>query len=514
MQQVAAEKSQPVDRATSCLRDGVLAGRIIGSSAREAARDLAAFLADPAPGLDAWFGAERAASLSRDPDRARGALDRDIGAIDALIAAQLDDILHAPRMRRLEGMWRGLAWLLGGIDPGSRAKVRLLPASWAEITRDLERAAEFDQSNLFRRVYDDEFGMPGGEPYGLLVVDHEVRHHPAPDAPTDDPVAIAELASVAAAAFSPILLSASPALLDVDDWSDLALTAEPASRLRDPANARWRRLGFREDMRFVGVVLPRLLARPPWPDDPARHDGFRYVEYAPDARSRVWMSAAYAFAANTVRAFVLHGWTADLRGVDADREGGGVVTDLPSEGFSTERNRDWPRVPLDLVFNDRQERSLLEGGLIPLSGLPFSPDAAFVSVRSLQLPASFGGEGGQAATANARISAQFNAMLCVSRFAHYVKVIGRDMAGSFKTDEEIERRLQDWLGRYINTNVVAGPESRARAPLLSGKINVREQPGRPGSFGCTIFLQPHFQLDDVSATFRLTTEITAPGISA
>ena len=486
------------------LRDAVLGGRFLGAGRREEAGMLARFLADPNADLFMW----RSDLAGHDPAVVCALIDRDIAAIDALMATQVDAILHAQRLRRLEGSWRGLGWLLGSIDPSARIKVRILPAAWGELVRDLERAAEFDQSNVFRRIYEDEFGMPGGEPYGLLVIDHEVRHSPQPGAPTDDPAAITQLAAVGAAAFAPILLSASPALLDVDDFRDLALTMEPASSLRDTSHARFRRVSARDDMRFVALALPRVLARPPWADEPARHDGFRYAEHAPDAASRVWMSAGYAFAMTVARAFANYGWPADVRGVDIDREGGGVVTDIPREGFSTERDHGWPRAPLDLVLNDRQERSLVEGGLMPMTGLPFSADAAFVALRSLQTPQSFTGE---AAAANARLSAQFNAILCVSRFAHYVKVMGRDMAGSFKTDDEIQRRLQEWLNRYVNTNVVAGPEARARAPLMAGQVTVKEQTGRPGSFGCTIFLQPHFQLDDVSATFRLTTEITAPG---
>ena len=502
-----APETRPDDQRARDLRVDVLAGRFFGGGQHDVARRLAGFVVDPNADVVAW----RADCAGRDPWVIRALLDRDIAAIDALISTQLDAILHDARMRRLEGSWRGLAWLLGGVDPSARIKVRLLSAGWNELVRDLERAAEFDQSNLFRRIYEDEFGMPGGEPYGLLLIDHEVRHSPMPGAPADDPTAITQLASVAAAAFAPVVLSAAPALLGVDDFRDLALTVDPASSLQDPAHARFRRLSQREDSRFIALALPRLLARQPWGDDPARDDGFRYAEHAQDAASRVWMSAGYGFALTAARAFANFGWPADLRGVDTDREGGGLVTYLPAEGFSTERERFWLRAPLDLVFNDRQERSLVDGGLMPLTGLPFSADAAFIALRSLQTPRQYQGATGEAASANARISAQFNAMLCVSRFAHYVKVIGRDMAGAFKTDDEIQRRLQEWLNRYVNTNVVAGPESRARAPLMAGQVTVREQSGRPGAFGCTIFLQPHFQLDDVTATFRLTTEITAPG---
>lgn len=494
------------------LRELVLGGRFLGAKAGEAAARVAEAVAG---GLSfaGWFGGALAGRMAADRDLARGLIDRDIAAIDAMIGHQLDEILHSSRLQRLEGSWRGLFWLVAGVRDPARVRLRVLPVSWAEMTRDIERAAEFDQSNLFKAVYENEFGIAGGEPYGLLVVDHELRHRPAPGFPTDDPATLAGLAAIAAAAFAPAVLGGSPALLGADEWSDLALTTDPAAALRDPEHARWRKLAARDDMRFVAVTLPRLLARPPWPDDPARRDGFRYRERAPDAASRVWMSPAYAMAANAVRAFQDHGWPADLRGVDPDREGGGVVTELPFEDFSTDPHGVWLRSPVELVLNERQERSLVEGALVPVNAMPFTPDAAFIALRSLQVPQDYvsqtANDAGAAASANARLSAQFHAVLCVSRFAHYIKVMARDLVGSFKSADEIERRLQDWLRGYVNSNVNAGPDTRARAPLLNGKVEVRELAGRPGVFGCVIQLQPHFQLEDLATTFRLTTDINA-----
>ena len=353
--------------------------------------------------------------------------------------------------------------------------------------------------------------MPGGEPFGLLLIDHEVRHRPTALAPTDDVAAIAGLSSIAAAAFAMVVLAASPALLDVDEFADLAMAADPASPLRQPLHDRWRSLAGREDMRFVCVVLPRVLARSPWIDDPSRADGFRYAEYAPRAANRVWMSAGYAFAAVVARAFANHAWPADIRGIDTDREGGGVVTQLPVENFTTDPPGVWVRPPLDLVLHDGQERNLIDAGLIPLTALPYSVDAAFTSMGTLQRPKTYVGPTGEAATANARISSQVNAMLCASRFAHYIKVIVRDMVGTLETAARIEQRLQAWLNGYVNAAINAGPETRARQPLMAGRVAVTERPGRPGVYGCTIQLQPHFQLDDVAATFRLVTEVTAPG---
>jgi len=499
------------------LREQVLNGLYFGAQRSDSAHRVASF---PSLGggeaLEDWFGPHCAWNLIRSRQALRGALDRDIVAIDSLIGTQVDAILHQDRLRRLEGAWRGVAWLVRGLDPVGRVKVKLLNLGWHELCRDLERAVEFDQSHLFRKVYEDEFGSPGGEPYGLLVIDHEVRHRPAAGeprdaAPTDDISALAALASVAAAAFSPTVVAASPGLLGVDEFADLTHVSDLAAPFRGPEYARWRSLSSREEMRFMALTLPRVLARPPWRDDPARADGFRYAEYAPDRSARVWMSAGYAFAAVVARAFANHAWPADVRGSETDRLGGGVVADLPVETFRTDPDRVWVRPSLDVVMTDAQERALSEAGIMPLTALPFTEDAIFSSVQSLQIAARFIGQTAAAAAANARLSTQVNSMLTVSRFAHYLKMLGREAVGSFRTASEIQHRLQAWLSSYVNANVRGGADSRARYPLASGQVTVAERPGRPGVFGCTILLQPSFQLDDVSATFRLVTELAAAG---
>lgn len=503
---------RPARPAAAPLREAVLAGAYFGDRHAANAARLAGFArgGTAQAAIRDWFGPQ-ADRLLADREALRGAIDRDIAAIDTLLGRQLDAILHHPRLTRLEGSWRGLAWLVEGIEPGRRVKVRVLPVAWQEICRDLERAPEFDASNTFRLVYEDEFGMPGGEPYGILIVDHELRHRPGPGAPTDDVSAVASLAAVGAAAFAPVIFAAHPALLEVDGWSELNAVQDVTAPLNGPEHGRWRGLATRADLRFIGVALPRLLARPPWRDDPARVDRFRYAERAAGIGSRVWMSPAYAFAASACRAFAEHGWPADVRGVETDRPGGGLVEDIADEPFASGPAVAWQRVPAEISLTDRQERALVDAGMMPVCALPYCREMVFGTARSLQAPARHMGTNAAAADASARLSAQVNALLCAARFAHFLKVMGRDMVGSFRTADEIESQLHTWLQRYVNSNRNATGDQRARYPLAEGRIQVAEKPGKPGVFGATVHLRPHHQLDDVSATFILLTEISAPG---
>jgi type VI secretion system protein ImpD/type VI secretion system protein ImpC len=492
----------------SPLRDDVLEGRFFGGTFGDVAARFAEFLAAPKTDLNAWFGREAGLRLRADPDALWAAVDRDIVALDRMIAAQLDAILHHERLRALEGSWRGLAWLVARMSLTGRVKLRILNVAWREICRDLERAAEFDQSQLFRAIYEDEFGMPGGEPYGLLVVDHEVRHRPGPGAPTDDVAALAALSAVAAAAFAPTVISAAPALFGVDEFTELSGVADPASGFVAADYARWRGLAAREDIRFLAAVLPRFLARLPHDD---RQRGLRYREAGGTAADRVWSRAGYLVAACVMRAFDTYAWPADMRGYDIDRDGGGILADLPEPLFSVDPAGGLERAGLEISLTDQQERALVAAGLLPVGTLPYGGQGLLGAARSLQTAQKYSGAGGQAASANAKLSTQFNTMICVSRFAHYVKVMGRDMVGSMRTANEIQRRLQAWLQKFTTANTSAGPDTMAKYPLRAAQVQISETPGKPGVYNCTIQLQPHFQLDDIAATFRLMTELAAPG---
>jgi type VI secretion system protein ImpD/type VI secretion system protein ImpC len=492
------------------LRDAVLAGRFFGDRHQAEAGDLARFLTAPAaPALALWFGLDTAAIL-RDPTRLAAMLDHDIAMIDAMLAAAIDEILHAPRLLRLEGSWRGLHWLADRIEASGRVRLRVLHAAWGEVCRDLERAAEFDQSQLFRQIYEDEFGTPGGEPYGLLVMDYEVRHRPGPDAPSDDVAAIAGLSAIAAAAFAPMIFGAAAALFGVDRMEELSGVANPAAVFTGPEHQRFRNLGQREDMRFVGLALPRLRARPAWEDRAEARRGFRYDEAITTGDDIVWFAAGYAIAMTVARAMATYDWPADMRGYIQDWAGSGLITTGTAPRFSVDSAQGQDRFEAEIALTDAQERALVDAGVMALSSLGFGGQTVLGAARSLQSPRRYSGPRGEAADANARLSAQFNTMICVSRFAHFIKVMGRDMTGAFRTASEIERELTTWLRRYANANKDAGPETRARYPLLDARVEVRELPTKPGSFGCTIHLQPHYQLDDISASFRLVTELAAP----
>lgn len=503
------------------LRARVLSGRFLGhGTGAGGAEGVAAFITEPSATacLHAWFGSRLADILHHDGsasgrrlavERLEEAVDRDIAALDRLVGSQLDAVLHDERLRRLEGAWRGVAWLTERVPFGARVRIRIMSARWAELCRDFERSIEFDQSALFKVVYEGEFGTPGGEPFGMLLADYEVRHAPGPGSPTDDIAGLDGLSTVAAAAFAPAVIAAHPALLGFDTWAGVSAAADLTDVLRAADRGRWRALQGREDCRFLSVVLPRTLARAPWPDDGTREDRFRYREHAPDPDARVWMNVGFALAAAAIRAFARTSWPADVRGAAVSREPhGGVIEGLPAERLAGDP-RDAPlRPPVEVALTDEQERQAVEAGLLPFIGLELLPEGSFAATPSIHRPPRMQGDTAAIANANQRLSAQFNAMLCVSRFAHCVKLMGRDMVGSFKTPEDIQRRLQKWLQGFTNISAGGGDQG-AKYPLRDARVEVAEKPGAPGVYGCTIQLQPHYQLDEVGAAFRLVTDLQA-----
>lgn len=436
-------------------------------------------------------------------DQLCGLLTRAVGELDHLLSAQVQVVLHHPDFQKLEGSWRGLRYLVEQTDPGENIKVRVLNVSHRELAKDFERAIEFDQSQLFRKVYENEFGMPGGEPFGALVGDFEFTNHPG------DLAMLEQIGGVAAAAFAPFVAAAAPALFGLDDFSQLERGVDLEKAFAQLDYLKWRALRDKEDSRFVGLTLPRVLARLPYEDDGSRVDGFCFREdvSGPDRSKYLWTNAAYAFGAVLVRSFAKGGWLAHICGVERDTETSGLVPGLPVHSFSTDKRGVVPKTSTEVVITDQQEPDLSELGFIPLCSCKDSEYSAFYTCHSIQKPKAYDEA---AATANAKISAMLKYIFCASRFAHYLKVIARDRIGSFTEAEECESMLQKWLVRYVVTDSQASALVKARLPLREARVHVAPRPGRAGSYFCTLHLWPHYELDELTATIRLTTELS-PG---
>jgi type VI secretion system ImpC/EvpB family protein len=466
------------------------------------------FLAEPSSGhaLALWLGT---AGVPRGPDameRLARRLNRDIARLDCLLSEQVNAILHHPSSQRLEASWRGLHYLVQQVPEGENIKIRVLNISWKELGRDLERAGEFDRSKLFRKVHEEEFGTPGGEPFGVLLGDYEIRPHPMTDHPFDDIGTLTTLSSVSAAAFAPFVAGAHPAMFDLSSFAQLELPLNLPKTLEQVEYLKWRAFRHTEDARFIGLTMPRVLMRLPYRDDPARADGFRFREEVeePDRRNYLWGTAVYALGAVLIRAFCESGWPARIRGVQRGVESGGLVTGLPAPPFHTDRTGLAPRCPTDAIVTDMLEKELGELGFIPLCHCQDTGRAAFYSVQSVQKPQRYGE---LPATMNARLSAMLHYMFCVARFAHYLKVIGRDKLGSFTGPADCEEYLRCWLLNYTTSNDNAGQELKARYPLREAKVQVRERADKPGSYVCVVHLRPHYQLDQMTAAVRLATDL-------
>ena len=436
--------------------------------------------------------------------------DQVIALIDEALNQQINMILHHPDFQAMEARWRALAMLVRQAGRGGDVKIKLLSVGWRDLTRSMERAAEFDQSHLFELVYSREFGMPGGEPFGLLVGDYYF----SPDEPEggDAISTLSQLGMVAAAAFCPFVAGASPGAVGLESFNELNRVHDFSWLANDPRRIRWNGLRSREDSRFLGLVAPRILLRPPLePYSRRRDDGFPFREsVSADGSSLLWGNGAFAFATVVIRNFIESGWFADIRGVTQDAIDGGLLSgsDLAPYDFGTESNGLSAQAPVEIRITSAQEQQFSDLGIIPISTTYLSASAIFNSNQSLHAPPHYSNEH---ARQNARLAAMLQYVLCASRFSHYLKVIMRDEIGQLSDAISIERKLTDWLTGYTLGNDDADLSLRTRFPLRSAGIVVSEIPGKPGTFSCTVRLQPHFQLDDVSTSFHLIAETATSG---
>src|SRR6266481_204305 len=434
--------------------------------------------------------------LSRDAD---ATINSRIAQIDHLISLQLNEILHHPAFQKLEGSWRGIKYMMDQSETSSLLKTRVLNVSKKELLRDLQRAPEFDQSVMFKKVYEDEFGIFGGEPFGALIGDYEFSKHP------EDIELLEKVSQVAAGAHAPFLTAAAPELLNMDSFAQLGEPRDIGKIFDSTEFAKWKSFRASEDSRYVGLTMPRVLMRLPYGKDTKPVDEFSYEEGVDgtDHSKYLWGNAAYALGARLTTAFAQYGWCASIRGV----EGGGLVEGLPTHNFTTDQGDIALKCPTEAPITDRREKELAELGYVPLVHCKGTDYAAYFSVQSCQKPKTYDTD---SANANARLSTQIPYIMAVSRFAHYLKAMMRDKIGSFMSRTEAEAFLNRWITRYVVPDDTASVEAKARAPLREARIDVSEIPGKPGCYRAVAFLRPHFQLEELTVSLRLVADLPAP----
>lgn len=444
----------------------------------------------------------------QDPQRFVRRLGVFITQIDDILNRQLNAILHHPRFQRLEASWRGLKYLNEGMQREDRddIKLKILNASWKDLEDDFRKQSEFDQSYLFKAVYENEYGQAGGHPFGVLIGDFEIHPRTTRDHPNDDLAVLASIAQVAAASFCPFIAGASPKMFDYEDFSRLERTVDLDRYFRDPSFFRWQKIREEEDSRFIGLTLPRVLMRLPYRDDVARIDEFLFkeeVERGADLSNYLWGNAAYAFAGVLLRSFSDTEWFIDTRGVEPGVDGGGLVPGLPLDSFDTDRAGIAMKPSTDVVVSEHLDRTLSELGFIPLCHCKDTEFSAFFSNRSIQKPATYSAP---EATASARMSSMLQYMFCVSRFAHFLKVMARDLIGSLSTDD-LSRHLNNWLADFI-CGADSSPRVKTERPLENGRVSLVKEPGKAGTYQCIIELKPHFELEELVASVTLNTQLS------
>lgn len=426
-------------------------------------------------------------------------IEAQVAKIDELLTAQLNEILHQEEFQKLEASWRGLSYLVMNTETSTRLKLRLLPLSKKELLKDLETAAEFDQSNLFKKVYEEEYGTFGGAPFSLLIGDFEFGRHP------QDMALLEKVSNVAAAAHAPFIAGASPKLFDMDGYTELSNPRDLSKIFESTELIKWRSFRETEDSRYVTLVLPHILLRLPYGPETLPVDEFELMEDT-DGRDHgkyLWGNAAYALGQRITNAFALYGWTAAIRGV----EGGGAVRGLPTHTFKTDEGDIALKCPTEIAITDRREKELDTLGFVSLCHCKGTDYAAFFGGQTTQKPKVYDTD---EANANARISARLPYILAASRFAHYLKVICRDKIGSFQSKETLSTYLNRWINNYVLATDEAGQELKAQYPLREARVDVTDVPGNPGAFRAIAFLRPHFQLEELTTSIRLVAELPPP----
>jgi type VI secretion system protein ImpC len=422
-----------------------------------------------------------------------------IAEIDRLVSSQMNTIMHHSDFQKLEGSWRCLHHMVKNSLTGTQLKIRVMSVTKKDLLKDFERALEFDQSSLFKKIYEEEYGTFGGAPFGALIGDFEFGNHP------QDMALLENVAQVAAAAHAPFLSAASADLFGWNEFSEMSEVRD-VSKIFDRAEyMKWRSFRESEDSRYVGLTLPHVLGREPYGAATKPTETFMFEEDVDgtDHSKYLWSNAAYALGTRLTEAFSMHGWCVAIRGV----EGGGLVDGLPTHQFETDEGEVAMKCPTEVAITDRREKEFADNGFIPLVHCKNTDYAAFFATQSANKARKYDTD---EANANARLSSQLQYIFAVSRFAHYLKAMMRDKIGSFMSREEAENFLNRWIKNYVLDSDVASQSAKASRPLREARIDVAEVPGKPGAYRAVAFLRPHFQLDELSVSLRLVADLPAP----
>lgn len=422
-----------------------------------------------------------------------------IAAIDAKLSAQVNEILHHADFQKLEGAWRGLSYLVNNTETDEQLKIRVFNVSKQELGKTLKRykGTNWDQSPLFKKIYNEEFSQFGGEPYGCLVGDYHF------DQSAPDVELLAEMAKISAAAHAPFIAGASPNLMQMDSWQELANPRDLTKIFTTPEYAAWRSLRDSDDSKYIGLAMPRYLSRLPYGarTNPVEEFNFEEDTGSADHGKYTWANAAYAMAVNINRSFKEYGWCSRIRGI----ESGGAVQNLPTHSFPTDDGGVDMKCPTEIAIDDRREAELAKAGFMPLIHRKNSDFAAFIGAQSLQKPAEYDDPD---ATANANLAARLPYLFATCRFAHYLKTIVRDKLGSFKERDEVQAWLQKWIMNYVDGDPARSSEStKARKPLAAAEVIVEEVEGNPGYYTSKFHLRPHYQLEGLTVSLRLVSKL-------
>jgi type VI secretion system protein ImpC len=422
-----------------------------------------------------------------------------IADLDALISRQLNEVMHAEPLQKLEGSWRGLHYFVQQTETSTSLKIKLMNISKTDLFKDLDKAVEFDQSAIWKKIYEEEYGTYGGSPFGALIGDYEFGRHP------QDVALLEKMSGVAASAHAPFIAAAKPALFNFESFTELAGPRDLEKIFDNEAYLKWNMFRKSDDSRYVGLCMPHVLMRLPYGKDTTPIEEFDYEENVDgrDHSQYLWGNAAYAFAARLTDAFARHEWCAAIRGV----EGGGLVEGLPAHTFITDDGDIATKCPTEIAITDRRENELAKLGFIPLCYYKGTDTAVFPGAQSTQKPQLYLDDD---ANANSRLSTQLQYILACSRFAHFLKTMMRDKIGSFMSRDQCETFLNKWISHYVLLDDMAAQDLKAKFPLREARIEVAEIAGKPGAYNAIAFLRPHFQLEELGVSLRLVAKLPPP----